>query len=141
MNEARASTRQADKGSLPTGRQALSLRDNLVATIARVEHIIDIETAALEQVQPINLVLSNHRKSHGLLELDRAMRALGCPSFDGEIVADLARLREKLKRNLAVLEMHLKAVRQVSALIARAIEDENSDGTYSTAIIRAAPHP
>ena len=49
---------------------------------------------------------------------------------------ELERLRAKLQRNLATLEIHLKAVRQVCSLITRAIETEESDGTYSSSIYR-----
>jgi hypothetical protein len=110
------------------------LHASLVKSIERVEHIIDLETESLQQYQPVDLGGFNHQKSHGLLELTRAMRALGTASFDQQIMEDLARLREKLERNLTALDIHLKAVRQVSTLIARAIEDDNSDGTYSASI-------
>lgn len=110
------------------------LHASLVKSIERVEFIIDLETESLQQYQPIDLGGFNHQKSHGLLELTRAMRALGTASFDQQIMEDLMRLREKLERNLTTLDIHLKAVRQVSTLIARAIEDDNSDGTYSASI-------
>ncbi len=114
-----------------------ALRENLVKTVVRVARIIDLETEMLQLYRPIDLATFNHQKSHGLLELTRAIRALAPASFDPEILQDLARLREKLEKNLAVLDIHLKAVRQVSALIARAIEDDNSDGTYSASINQA----
>lgn len=113
------------------------LRDCLAKTIERVANIIDLETESLRLYQPIDLVAFNHQKSHGLLELTRAVRALPPTAFDHSILQDLARLREKLEKNLAVLDIHLKAVRQVSTLIAQAIEDDNSDGTYSASINRA----
>jgi len=34
-------------------------------------------------------------------------------------------------RNQAALQMHLDAVREVSAIIAKSIQDVESDGTYS----------
>jgi len=40
-------------------------------------------------------------------------------------------LRQKLERNRAVLEMHYEAVREVAAIIVRAIREADSDGTYS----------
>lgn len=110
------------------------LRDSLAKSIERVATIIDQETELLRQYRPIDLVAFNHQKSHGLLELTRAMRGVAPESLDPEILQDILRLREKLEKNLAVLDIHLRAVRQVSTLIARAIEDDNSDGTYSASI-------
>ena len=127
-----------DAGEPPTGARLIYLRENLANTIARVERVIDRETETLQRCEPIDLGTFNHQKSHGLLELMRAMRTAGSASFDPEILQELARLREKLEKNLNALDIHLKAVRQVSALIARAIEDDNSDGTYSASISRAA---
>lgn len=112
------------------------LRDGLFRTIERVAKIIDLETESLQRYRPIDLGTFNHQKSRGLLELTRAMRALPPGSFDAEILQNLADLRAKLEKNLVVLNTHLKAVRQVSALIARAIEDDNSDGTYSPVVPR-----
>lgn len=123
-----------------TARLALS-RDALAKTIERVTNIIDLETQNLRNYQPIDLVSFNHQKSHGLLELTRAMRAIPQDALDLEILQSLGVLRERLQNNLETLNIHLKAVRQVSALIARAIEDHNSDGTYSASIHRAGRAP
>ncbi len=110
------------------------VRDGMVKTIERIIAMIDLETDSLRHYRPIDLAAFNHQKSHALLELTRALRAMPRESLDREIVAAIARLREKLESNLQALDVHLKAVRQVSALIARAIEDDDSDGTYSHTI-------
>ena len=125
-------------GESPTGSRLVHLRESLAKTIARVERIVDLETETLQRCQPIDLGTFNHQKSHGLLELMRAMRTVGPILFDHQILQELAGLREKLEKNLVALDIHLKAVRQVSALITRAIEDDNSDGTYSASISRPA---
>lgn len=116
-------------------------RDALAKTIERVTNMIDLETQNLRHYQSIDLVSFNHQKSHALLELTRAMRAIPPDALDVEILQGLGVLRERLKSNLDTLDIHLKAVRQVSALIAKAIEDDNSDGTYSAAIQRAGRSP
>lgn len=136
MNRTAAQPGGVAAGDLVAEPRLALLRDSLANTIARVERIVDLETEMLRQFQPIDLGTFNHQKSHGLLELTRAMRALGQARFDPRILQDLARLRDKLEKNLAALDIHLKAVRQISALIARAIEDDNSDGTYSASINR-----
>lgn len=111
-------------------------REIFVKTIERIERLVDSETATLQRYKPIDFAEFNHKKSHALLELSRAMRTLG-PSYDSEILSDLTRLRGKLEKNLAVLDIHLKAVRQVCALIARTIEEDDFDGTYTASISRA----
>ena len=47
----------------------------------------------------------------------------------------------KLAKNLVALETHLRAVRQVSAVITRVIEASDSDGTYSARSYAAVPGP
>ena len=129
--------RPAEEAGEPlTDARLVYLRENLTNTIARVMRVVDLETETLRLCQPIDLSAFNHQKSHGLLDLMRAMRSIGAASFDREILQELACLREKLETNLVAIDIHLKAVRQVSALIARAIEDDNSDGTYSASISR-----
>lgn len=116
------------------------LREGLIKTIERVAGVIDLETESLRLYRPVDLGTFNHQKSHGLLELTRAMRSVPAGTFDREILEALGQLRDKLQKNLAMLEVHLKAVRQVSSLIARAIEDDNSDGTYSVSINQRVRH-
>lgn len=112
-------------------------RDALAKTIERVANMIELETQSLKNYRSIDLVGFNHQKSHALLELTRAMRAIPNDALDAEILNGLATLRDRLQSNLDTLDIHLKAVRQLSTLIARAIEDDNSDGTYSASIHRA----
>ena len=107
--------------------------DACLRAIERVEQIVDQETAALSQHQVKALGDFNHRKSHGLLELTRAIRALGnaaAPALQPRLFA----LQAKLKDNADALQLHLKAVQEVSAVVTRAIRDAESDGTYSAAI-------
>jgi hypothetical protein len=47
------------------------------------------------------------------------------------VLQRLAILRSKLERNSTILQIHLRAVQEVAAIIARAIQDAESDGTYS----------
>jgi hypothetical protein len=50
------------------------------------------------------------------------------------VTTRLAGLRAKLDVNRAVLETHLAAVREVATVLADAIRDAESDGTYSPSI-------
>jgi hypothetical protein len=115
------------------------LREAFVSTLERLEQTIDLETAALQQARPVDLRAFNHKKSHGLLEMSRAMRAMEPLSSDRMSLASLERLRVKLGKNLAILESHLRAVKQVSGLIARAMEADDSDGTYTVQGYKPAP--
>jgi hypothetical protein len=117
----------------------VGLRQAFRGTVERLEQIIELETATLQQHVPVDLRGFNHKKSHGLLELTRALRTMDRAAFDQASLASLERLRGKLSKNLAVLESHLRAVRQVSGLIARAIEDGDSDGTYSATKYKSVP--
>jgi uncharacterized protein (UPF0335 family) len=116
-------------------------REAFARTIERIERLVELETATLQDYRPLDFADFNHKKSHALLELSRAMRALGPASHDSRTLTDLSRLRGKLEKNLAVLNIHLKAVRQVCALIARTIEDDDSDGTYTPSINKMARRP
>jgi hypothetical protein len=113
-----------------------SLRRAFLSTIGRLEDIIEDETAALQKHTPADMRVFNHRKSHALLEMTRAMRTLESLSSDEESLASLQRLRGKLAKNLLVVESHLKAVRHISGIISRAIEADDSDGTYSARAFR-----
>ena len=115
-------------GSLPGGVLAL------MATIERLEQIIDQETRELKQNKAVDLRDFNHRKSQGLLELTRSMRGLGSAGIGKGVQAGLARLRGKLDANLSLLRLHLTAAQEVAALISRVIQDEESDGTYSSSV-------
>ena len=102
--------------------------------IDRLEELIEAETAALRSRTKIDLKEFNHRKSHGLLELSRAMRQHDGAIQDEAIRARLAGLRAKLETNRAVLKMHLEAVREISSIVTDTIQNAESDGTYSHSV-------
>jgi hypothetical protein len=111
----------------------------LLQVIERLEDIIDQETAALRSREKYDLKDFNDRKSHGLLELSRAIRFLNGGEPDETVKSRMAVLRAKLETNRAVLKMHLDAVREISTIVADAIRDAESDGTYSISIRNAQP--
>jgi hypothetical protein len=118
------------------GRPVVSLSPSaalaaVMITIDRVEQVIDQETQELRNHRATDLREFNNRKSQGLLELSRAMRGLGEAGRDRRLQGRLVQLRAKIENNLSVLSMHLAAAQEVSAIIARAIQDAESDGTYS----------
>jgi hypothetical protein len=108
--------------------------DACLRAIERVEQIVELETYALRHRQRGGLDDFNRRKSHGLLDLTRAVRSLGNAAGAESLGPRLQALQVKLRENAAVLKMHLEAVQEISAVMARAIRDGESDGTYSAAI-------
>jgi hypothetical protein len=101
------------------------------SAVERLEQVIDLETKVLNEHKSADLREFNRRKSHGLLELNHAIRALGDMASTEEVRRYLARLRDKLDTNRTVLRTHLQAVREIAAIITRVIEENDSDGTYS----------
>ena len=96
--------------------------------------IVDQETEALRTRALIDLADFNNRKNQGLLELNRALRALDAGAQSPSIAARLGGLRTKLEANRALLKTHLDAVREVASAVSEAIRDSDSDGTYSSRI-------
>lgn len=86
----------------------------------------------------IDLKDFNTRKTHGLLELTRAMRHLDKGGMTDAVTARLSALRVSLEINQSVVKMHLEAVREVATIVSDAIRDAESDGTYSVSIGRTA---
>lgn len=107
-----------------------AMLDAFIKTLERLETVIEAETAALQQNQAVDLSESSHKKRHGLLELSRSMRVLDEEALE-YAQPDLHRLRDKVEKNLSILEIHIKAVHEVAAIITNAIQEHESDGTYS----------
>jgi hypothetical protein len=108
--------------------------DACLRAIERVEQILEQETAALRSRQRSGLDDFNRRKSHGLLDLTRAMRAIAGPADRAAIAPHLKSLRAALAQNAALLKLNVDAVQEVSSIMALAIRDGDSDGTYSATI-------
>ena len=105
---------------------------SLSAVIGRIEETIDAETTAIRSDPSFDLKASNARKSRGLYELNKAIRATRPEELDASHRAGMERLREKLKINEAAILAHLSAVGEVAALIQNAIQHAEADGTYSS---------
>jgi hypothetical protein len=121
-------SRGDDKGVLAYG-----LVDKAVE---RLGAVLDQETAALRNHVAVDLSEFNDRKSQGLLDLNRALRLFEGGPVDQATLTRLSDLRVKLESNTSVLRLHLEAVREISDVMANAIRDAESDGTYSASILR-----
>ena len=103
----------------------------LLAVIRRLDDLVEEETTAIETRKKIDFDDFSMRKSRTMLEFVRLMRGQIQPGGDAQVAKEIQRLRQRLERNRAVLEMHLEAARAVAAIIMKAIREAESDGTYS----------
>jgi hypothetical protein len=103
----------------------------LIETVDRLERLIDAETMALRHFKAVDLRDFNNRKSQILLELTRTIKALNGARLDPPVMSRLSAVREKLAANQALLATHLKAAKTITTIVADAIRDNESDGTYS----------
>ena len=98
--------------------------------IARVESVIDQETALLRENRAVQLADFNTRKQQALLELNRVLRNVSQVDLKRLEHDNVARLVRKLEENRQFLAHHLRAMDEISALVSRALQEAESDGTY-----------
>jgi hypothetical protein len=103
----------------------------VVSVITRIEGFLDEETAALSKSLQFDFKTSNDRKSQGLLDLNQALRRLQRTEITAELQLRLAMFREKLAVNLHKIRLHLDAVKEIAAMLSEAIQNAESDGTYT----------
>ena len=103
---------------------ALPIIQRLVATI-------DAENRDLEQGRRVKYEAYSLSKNQSLLELSRLIPALSGAIAAGLLHDALAELQAKLEINRRALAVQLRACHAVSEIIARAIQDGQSDGTYT----------
>jgi hypothetical protein len=108
----------------PAAAAALPIVERLIATI-------NAENRDLEQGRRVQYEAYSQSKNQGLLELDRLAPVLGGATAAGPLRDALAELHATLEINRRALAVQLKACRAVSEIIARAIQDGQSDGTYT----------
>lgn len=109
------------------------MMDALASTVERLERILDQEETLLLRHETAALDEITDKKAQVLLELGHivtALRGIDPVPSAGHAQILLAQLRGRLEVNRTILEMHLRAVREVASIIARAIEEQESDGTY-----------
>jgi hypothetical protein len=99
--------------------------------VERLIAAIEAENRDLAEGRPAQYEAYSLRKNQGLLELNRLIPALGGATAAGPLREALADLHAKLEANRRALGVQLKACAAVSEIIARAIQDGQSDGTYT----------
>ena len=104
----------------------------LKQAVTRLLELLKRETTALRRREPVDMDELCHRKNQALLEISRIGRRLEGEPVDDELRSLMAELRGQLDENQSVLKLHLQAVGEVANILAAAIRDAESDGTYST---------
>jgi hypothetical protein len=99
--------------------------------LERLRATIDAENQDLDLGRPVQYEAYSLRKNQGLLELNRLIPALNGAAAAGPLREALADLHARLETNRRALALQLKACGAVSEIIARAIQDGQSDGTYT----------
>jgi hypothetical protein len=112
----------------------ITLEAVLTQAINRLEAVLAGETNALREGRTVNLSDLSHRKNQSLLELSRISRGLDPANVTPNLRVRLTTLRERLDDNSRVLQLHMEAAGEITGLIARAIADSESDGTYGSSV-------
>ena len=115
---------QPTRGAQPPAAAALPIIERLIATV-------DAENRDLEQGRKVKYEVYSLNKNQGLLELSRLLPGLAVAAAAGPLCDALAELHTMLEINRRALAVQLKACEAVSEIITRAIQDGQSDGTYT----------
>jgi hypothetical protein len=108
-----------------------SARAIAISVIRRIESYLDEETAALDKFLDFDFKASNDRKSQGLVDLNQALRRLKQNDLNPDMQARLVAFRGKLAKNLHKIRLHLDAVKEIASMLSEAIQNAESDGTYT----------
>jgi hypothetical protein len=114
----------------------------LAAALPLVERLREAVAAENEDIaRGSRVAYENYsqRKNQALLELNRLTPSLAGVAADGPLGNALADLLMKLESNAQALRIQLKASAAVAEIIAKAIRDGQSDGTYTALAWRCTP--
>ncbi len=100
------------------------------SALARLETTLDEETAGLKARAAVDLEEINRRKSRSLLELTRLSRNLPAGA-EIDLRDAVDRVRTKLRDNQRTVDLHVSAVREIADMMATALSEAESDGTYA----------
>lgn len=108
----------------------------VLLAIAHLTEAIERETRDLDDPAAVDYRAHAQRKSQGLMELSRLEPALANLRGHPGLRTALSDLLDKLDANQRLLNAKLRAARTVAEIVARAISDGQSDGTYSDQVWR-----
>ena len=111
---------------------SLASADVALPVFGRLLETLQEENALISAKRSVDYRQFALRKSQGLLELSRLGPTLaGVAATSPKVVASLTALLEILELNKKMLGVQVKAAQKVSEVIATAIQEGQSDGTYS----------
>jgi hypothetical protein len=106
--------------------------------VDRLSQAVSAETDDIAQGRPVAYESYSLRKNQGLLELNRLLPSLARVSAVEPVRQALVDLAAKLEMNRRALGLQLRASNAVAEILARAISDGQSDGTYTALAWRRA---
>jgi hypothetical protein len=106
--------------------------------VERLRRTVAAENDDIARGRPVPYEAYSLRKNQGLLELNRLLPAIERASASGPLREALADLNAKLEINRRALGVQLRASVAVAEIIARAIREGQSDGTYDARAWRRA---
>jgi hypothetical protein len=107
--------------------------------IARISRTAAEETEAIASGGVVPYEAFSRRKAQGLLELNRLAPALGRAPAAPDLRVALNGMNACLEANRRALKVQLEASIAVADIIARAIRDGQSDGTYTAQAWKRPP--
>ena len=117
-------TSPAQGARAPADAMALAIVERLSETVAE-------ESDAIARRLAFDHHSCSLRKNQGLLELNRLSPIFAGAAPGAALRAALGRFSAALEENQRRLRVRLEAAKTVSNIVARAIRDSQSDGTYS----------
>lgn len=102
-----------------------------LSLIERLRETLAAESADVVRRGRVDYEAYNWRKAQGLLELSRFTPVLALAHSHPALRAAVAGLNAALENNARVLSVQLKAAKAVADIVAQAVRDGQSDGTYS----------
>ena len=125
---------RVDAGASPMPQD--SSVDVALNVIGRLRDTLRAETEQLRRLSLSNLRDFSLRKSQCLLELTRIAPCVRVGGEHEPFFRELTRLNGDLAENRRLLRLHLDAASEVTEIISRVIQDDMSDGTYSSRHVR-----
>ncbi len=120
----------------PPGANAVASLATVLPVVERLSDAIQAENEALAARRVVDYHAQSKCKGQALLELVRLEPALANLKFDPRARGALSKLTARLEINQRLLEAELRAARTVAEIVARAMREGQSDGTYSAHVWR-----
>jgi hypothetical protein len=115
----------------PNASPSLGPMAMILPAVDRLRRTLEEENEDIARRGRVDFHAYNLRKSQGLLELKRLAPAIAGNPIGPILQEALVDLHAKLEVNRRMLRTQLKAAQAVADIIARAIRESQSDGTYS----------